>query len=63
MMNKRTNATLKNKPNCGKRVLLGIYFFNYFDNYHLVLQPGRSRTGTNPLLYFFVQLGHVVVQN
>ncbi len=34
---------------CGKRVLLGIYFYNYLDNYFSVFVPEQSRPGTNPL--------------
>ena len=47
---------------CGKRVLLVIYFYNYFDNYCLVFVPGRSRAGTNPLFQFLYQHGRVLVQ-
>jgi hypothetical protein len=47
---------------CGKRVLFGIYCYNYFDDYVSVFVPERSRAGTNPLSQFLYQHGHVLVQ-
>jgi hypothetical protein len=44
---------------CGKRVLLGIYIYSYFDSYFAVFVPERSGVGTKPLSQFLYQ--HVTV--